>query len=514
MPKERLIMRKVKEVLRLKWGCGLSNRAVAQACGIARSTVAEYLRRATEAGLSWPLPSDMDEEKLEAKLFTPSPASLVQDRFVPDWAEVHRELKRKGVTLSLLWQEYRESHPEGYQYSFFCEQYRRWQGALDVCMRQDHKAGEKMFVDYSGQTMPVVTRKTGEVREAEIFVAVLGASNYTYAEATWTQRLPEWIASHVRALSFFRGSPAIFVPDNLRSGVSQPCRYEPLITRSYEECAAHYGAAVIPARIRRPQDKSKAELGVKGIQNQLLARLRNRTFFSLTELNQALASLLVEYNRRSFQKLEGSRKSLFETVELPALQPLPEQPYEYAEWKKARVNIDYHVAADGHFYSVPYKLVKQQIEVRLTATTVECFHKNNRVASHFRSHKKSGYSTTKEHMPEAHRQYAEWTPERLVRWAQKTGGETARVVETILASRPHPQQGFRACLGIMRLTKLYGHDRLEAACARALTVKAVSYKSIESILKKGLDRQPLPQQEPEAPPIDHDNIRGPEYYDE
>lgn len=512
MPKEKLPMRKVREVLRLKWGCGLSSRAVAQSCGIARSTVAEYLRRAERAELSWPLPEGLDEEKLDSLLFPVLEPVAAQERFLPDWAEVHRELKRKGVTLSLLWQEYKEAHPEGYQYSFFCEHYRRWQGALDVCMRQDHKAGEKMFVDYAGHTMPLTDRKTGEVREAQVFVAVLGASNYTYVEATEGQTLPDWIGSHVRALMFFRGAPAIFVPDNLRSGVSKAHWYEPEVNRSYEECARHFGAAVVPARVRRPQDKALAELGVQGIERQLLARLRNHTFFSLAELNRALWRLLEEYNQRPFQKLQGSRKSLFETLEQPALRPLPPQAYEYGEWKKARVNVDYHIAVDGHFYSVPYQLVKEQVDVRITATTVEVFHKHKRIASHFRGHHKNGYSTVKEHMPETHRQYAEWTPERLVRWAEKAGGQTAALIEAILAGRLHPQQGFRACLGIMRLGKLYGQDRLEAACARALAIQAPNFKSVESILKKGLDRQPLPKAEPEQPVIEHDNIRGPEYY--
>jgi transposase len=346
----------------------------------------------------------------------------------------------------------------------------------------------------------------------QIFVAVLGASNYTYVEATQGQTLPDWIGSHVRALVYFQGSPAIFVPDNLWSGVSKAHWYEPEVNRSYEECARHFGAAVVPARVRRPRDKALAELGVQGVERQILARLRNHCFFSLAELNRALWRLLEDYNRRPFQKLEGSRRSLFETVEQPALQPLPQESYEYGEWKKARVNIDYHIAVDGHFYSVPYQLVKEQVDVRATATTVEVFHRHKRVASHFRGRYKNGYTTVKEHMPEAHRQYAEWTPERLVHWAGKTGGETAALIETILASRPHPQQGFRACLGIMRLGKLYGQDRLEAACARALALKATSFKSVESILKKGLDKQPLPGPEPEPHAIDHDNIRGPEYY--
>jgi len=505
-------MRRIREVLRLSWEGGLSDRVVARSCSLARSTVAKYLHLAREAGLSWPLPEDLTDEALERRLF-PGPASCeAGERFTPDWAEVHRELKRKGVTLHLLWDEYKEAHPDGYRYSAFCARYRAWRGTLDVSMRQDHKAGEKLFVDYCGHTVPITDRATGELREAQVFVAVLGASNYTFAEATWTQSLPEWITSHVHAFRFFGGVPELIVTDNLRSGVSAAHRYEPELNRTYEDLSRHYGTAVLPARVCKPKDKAKVEKGVQDVEHRILAPLRHRTFFSLTELNDAIAPLLRQHNEHPFQKLNGSRRTLFEALDRPALKPLPSEPYEYAQWMKARVNIDYHVAVDGHYYSVPYQLVNQPLDVRLTATAVECFHKNKRVASHCRSHRPNQHTTVTGHMPQGHQHYAQWTPERLVQWAHKAGGETARAVETILASRPHPQQGFRSCLGLMRLAKQYGPERLEAACARALTLEAVSYKSVESILKKELDKRPLATPRPEPAPVDHDNIRGPEYY--
>jgi transposase len=503
-------MRKIKEVLRLCWECGLSERAASRRCSLARSTVAKYVDRAKKAGLSWPLPEALTEEALEEQLF-PSGAAPVTDRFVPDWAEIRGELVRKGVTLYLLWEEYRQAHPQGYGYSRFCERYRTWRGTLNLSMRQDHKAGEKMFVDYCGVTVPVTDRAVKEPREAQVFVAVLGASSYTFVEAFWTQRLPEWIAGHVDAFAFFGGVPDILVPDNLRSAVVSSHRYEPELNRTYEECARHYGCAIVPARIRHPKDKAKVEKAVQDVEQRVLAPLRRRAFFSIKELNEAIEWQLIELNERPFQKVPGSRRSLFESLDKPALKPLPERPYEYAEWSKARVGIDYHVAVQGHYYSVPYQYVSQQLDVRLTIRTLECFHKGKRVASHMRSDR-PGHTTVTEHMPKAHQHYVKWTPERLVDWAQKTGGETARAVETILASRPHPQQGFRACLGLMRLGKEYGPERLEAACARALAIRAVSYKSIDSILEKGLDKQPPPEKPAPQPAIEHNNLRGPEYY--
>ena len=504
-------MRKIKEVLRLQ-ASGMSNRKIAHSLSIARPTVADYLRRSAAVGLTWPLALQWDEARVEQQLFPVAPALTTRDRWPPDWLQVQRELKRKGVTVFLLWQEYREQHPQGYQYSWFCERYRQWLGKQDLVMRQDHRAGEKLFVDYAGHTIPVVNQHTGEMRAAQIFVAVLGASNYTYAEATWSQGLPDWIGAHQRTFAFLGGVPEIVVPDNLKSGVNQAHRYEPDINPTYQEFAAHYGVAVIPARVRRPKDKAKAEAGVLVVERWILAALRNRTFFSLAELNRAIRQLLQRLNTRPFKKLPGCRQELFTTLDQPALRALPVTPYTYAEWKKVRVHIDYHVEVDRHYYSVPYQLVKKQLDARVSEHTVECFYKSTRVVSHVRSLCKGGHTTVREHMPTSHQQYGDWSPQRLLHWAEKSGPATARVITTVLTARAHPQQGYRSCLGILRLGKSYGEERLEAACGRALLLGTSRYKSIESMLKHGLDNQPLPQQTELSLPPDHDNIRGPAYY--
>jgi transposase len=503
-------MRKVKEILRLYWGTGLSQRQIAISCGISRPTVTEYIRRAEAAGLSWPLPVEMDEAQLEQRLF-PRVRPQGAERPQPSWAQIHQELKRKGVTLFLLWQEYKEIYPEGFQYSTFCEYYRLWEGQLDLVMRQPHRAGEKLFLDYAGQTVPVIDRASGEVRPAQIFLAVLGASSYTYVEATWTQSIPDWIASHIHAFEFFQAVPEVLVPDNLKGGVTSPHRYEPDLNPTYQELALHYGVAVVPARVRKPRDKAKVEQAVLLAERWLLARLRHHPFFSLAELNAALHRLLEQLNRHPFKKLPGSRWELFQQLDRPAMCPLPAERYSYAQWLKAKVPIDYHVEVAEHYYSVPYQRVKQELEVRLTAHTVELFHRGVRVTSPVRSAQRGHHTTLTEHMPRAHQAYAEWTPQRLIHWAEQTGPHTAAVVAAILASRPHPQQGFRSCLGLMRLGEAYGKARLEAACQRASALQAYSYKSIASILKQRLDQKPLPEN-PESSPLRHPNIRGAEYY--
>lgn len=512
MPAERLSMRKTQEILRLKFGCGLSNRDIAKSISVSRSTVGDYLLRAKAAGLSWPLPEGMDEVTLERLLFPSATKVQRRDRPLPVWPEVHSELKRKGVTLALLWQEYKERNSDGYQYSWFCQNYEQWHGTIDLVMRHDYRAGEKVFVDYAGQTVDLIDQQTGEVKSAQIFVAVLGASNYTYAEATWTQTLPDWIGSHVRAFASFGGVPEVVVPDNLKSGVTKANYYEPDINPTYQDMASHYGLVVLPARVREPRDKAKAETGVQIVERQILAKLRNHTFFSLVELNQEVARLLAELNTKPFQKLPGSRQSLLESLERPALKPLPSIPYQFAEWKRATVHIDYHLEIDGHYYSVPYQLVKQKLDTRVTDTTVEIFHKAKRVTSHLRSHLKGRHTTVKEHMPENHRQYLEWSPERFLNWAKKIGPHTVILTEKILAARTHPQQAYRALLGIFRLGKSYTDQRLEAACARALIIGAVSFRSVESILKTGLDGKPTVSHDNQAEPVQHHNIRGADYY--
>jgi len=511
MAQERLTMRKIREVLRLKWECGLSNRAIARSCSISHSTVGEYVRRAEEAGLSWPLPSDLGEDELFEHLFPKAPDASSRVIPCPDWEWVHGELRKKSVTLRLLWVEYREEHPSGYGYSQFCALYRTWAKRLKPSMRITHKAGEKLFVDYAGQTIPVIDPETGEVRQAQIFIGVLGASNYTYVEAQWSQELPNWIGGHVRMFEFFGGAPEIVVPDNLKAGVKHPCRYEPDLNPTYQDLAEHYGVAVIPARPRKPKDKAKAEVGVQVAERWILARLRNCPFFGLVAVNHAISELLDPLNERPMEHLGQSRRELFEMLDQPALKPLPEESYEFAVWKKARVNIDYHIEFGKHYYSVPYSLIHEEVYVRATQSTVEIFYNNRRVASHRRMNAQGRHTTLAEHMPPAHQKYLEWPPERLIQWAETIGPQTAQLVQALLESCKHAQQAYRSCLGVLRLAEPYGAERLEAACRRALPAGIRSYKGVKNILDAKLDRVELEEPSPVVPKF-HDNVRGQSYY--
>jgi transposase len=504
-------MRKIREALRLR-ASGRTLREIGISLSVGRTTIGEYLKRADMAGLCWPLEDGLTDAEIELRLFHPADGEPRKCLAQPDWGQLHRELRRKDVTLSLLWEEYRAAHPEdGYGYSRFCELFRRWEGRLTPTMRQHHVAGERAFVDYSGNTVELVDGNTGEVREAQVFVAVLGASNFTYAEATWTQALPDWIGAHVRMLEFFGGVPGQLVSDNLKAGVTKACFYEPKVNRTYADFAAHYGTAVIPARPYKPKDKAKAEVGVQLVQRWILARLRKRRFFSLTELNVAIRELLTAFNARVTRHLGTSRQEQFETIEKPALMALPETAYEYAEWIERKVGIDYHVEVEKHYYSVPYKLLKEKIWARITARTIEIFHRSQRVASHVRTSGNRKHSTVAEHMPDSHRRYAGMTPGDIRQEAEKIGPNTGAPVEVILKTKSHPEQGFRACLGVVRLVKPYGREALEAACLRALEIGGYSYSSVKSILQNNLHRK-TPQKPVEGPAITHSNIRGPRYF--
>ena len=513
MPRKRLSMRNIREILRLKHSHSCSIREISSSCGVGRSTVSDYLHRAKAAGLGWPLPEGLTDTALEQRLFPSAVQPVAGTRFIPDFQKVHKELQsKKHVTLNLLWQEYKEQHPDGYQYSWFCHNYRDWTGRLDVVMRHEHRAGEKLFVDYAGQTVDLIDQQTGEIHDAQIFIAVMGASSCTFAEATLSQKVEDWIGSHVRAFTYFGGVPEIVVPDNLKSGVTKPCLYEPDINPTYNDLARHYNTVIIPARARKPRDKAKAEAGVLLVERWILARLRNHTFFSLADLNREIGKLLQILNKKPFQKLSGSRQSWFEEIDKPALKQLPSAPYELAYWKKAAVHLDYHVEVKGYYYSVPYTLVKKKLDIRYTQRTVECFYRGKRVASHLRNVPNGRHATIKEHMPLNHQKYLEWTPDRFKRWAAKIGKETTLLTELILLKRPHPQQAYRTLLGILRLEKAYGNSRLEAACSRALYINTLSYKSIESILKNGLDQKPLPEKSRGKDPVKHKNIRGAGYF--
>jgi transposase len=507
---KRLPMRKIREALRLQ-AAGLSKRQISESLGLGRTTAREYLERADRAGLSWPLPQDLSDGALEERLFPATSAGSAKERPPPDWPSIHRELRRAGVTLSLLWEEYRAVHPDGYGYSRFCELYSRWKGRLSPTMRQVHVAGEKMFVDYAGQTIDVFDGFTGEVRKAQLFVAVLGASSYTFAEATWTQGLPDWTGSHARAFAFFGGVPAQIVSDNLKAGITKACFHEPAVNRTYADLARHYDTAVVPARPYKPRDKAKVEVAVQLTERWILAALRNRKFFSLAELNAAIRGLLAKLNNRVTRHLGASRRDLFEKLDQPALKKLPQEPYEYAEWAERRVGLDYHVEVEKHYYSVPYKLLREKVWARLTQRTVEVFHRGKRVAAHVRSSSNRRHTTVREHMPSSHRRHADWTPERLMRKAAEIGRNTTVLVELIMRERRHPEQGFRSCIGIVSLARTHGADRLERACERALEIGTRSYSSVKSILKNNLDRQ-RPEPATDGPAITHANIRGSDYF--
>jgi transposase len=507
-------MRKIREILRLKGECKLSHAAVARSCQIGAGTVTEYLQRARAAGLSWPLPEGLGDDALERLLFPDSHRPHRVERPSPNWAWMHHELRKKGVTLRLLWLEYREAHPDdGYGYSQFCQLYSLWAARLKPSLRITHKAGEKCFVDYAGPTVPVTDPDTGEIRQASIFVGVLGASSYTYVEAHFGQTLPHWIGAHVRMMAFYQGVTEVVTPDNLKAAVKHPSRYEPDLNPTYHAFAEHYGTAVIPARVRKPRDKPKAEVGVQVVERWVLARLRNRQFFSLAELNDAIRELLDDLNRRPMRGWGKSRRELFESLDRPALKPLPERPYEFALLAHAKVGVDYHVQFEDNFYSVPYVLIGQPVMVRAAERTVEILHKGDRVASHRRSLGFRQYITAPEHRPPNHRAYLEWTPERFVAWAEKYGPSTRAVVEKRLGSHEHPERAFRSCLGILGLAKKVGPERLEAACARGIRFGITSWRGIKNILDSCYDQldaaEPVSASRATAA---HKNVRGNTYY--
>jgi transposase len=509
-------MRKVKEVLRLKYDCGLSERQIARSCQIARSTVADYLMKAKAAGMHWPEAANLSETQINERLFPVEPIPRSLQRPLPDCQYIYDQLRtyRKiNLTLSQLWIEYKEGHPDGYQYTQFCDYYRQWRGRLDYCMRQEHRAGEKVFVDYA-DGLSFIDIQSGEIISTQLFLAVWGASNFTYAEATLSQKLPDWTRSHVHAFEYFNCAPRVLVPDNLKSAVSAACKYEPELNPTYTDMAEHYGCAVLPARPYHPRDKAKVEAGVLIAQRWILAVLRKRTFYSLAEINAAIRQCLEHLNNRVLRRAKKSRRELFETLDRPVALPLPQKPYEYAEWYQARVNIDYHITVDEHYYSVPFHLLRQKLDIRLTATTVEAFQKGERVAAHVRSYIKGGYTTLKEHMPSEHRSYAEWSPDRFIRWAGKIGEATAQLVTRVLANRAYPEQAYKTCLGIINLSRHYEKERVEAAAKRALQFNTCTFRSMKSILSIGLDRQPERggQRTGQLSLPLHQNIRGREYY--
>lgn len=510
-------MRKLKEVLRLRFEQKLSCQQIARSCAISAGSVCNYLKRAASANLKWPLPEAWDDAQVQAALFPHSPksATLGKTKTLPDFAAVHHELiTQKHMTLQLLWEEFHETTPGGIHYSRFCDLYRRWMKKLDVVLRQEHKAGEKLFVDWAGATIPVFDRHTGVPWQAPLFVAAHGASSYTFAEATADQQMESWLRVHVHAFEYSHGIPALVVPDNTKTAVTKAHRYDPDLNPTYYNFALHCGFGIVPARPYKAKDKAKVENAVQVAQRWIVAVLRHRKFFALEELNIAIGELLVKLNNRPFRKRDGSRASVFEAVDKPALKPLPAEPFDLSQWATARVNIDYHIAFDANFYSVPYNLVHEMVEIRSTPSTVEILHKGLRVASHVRNHGREQTVTINEHRPKSHQEHLKWPPSRLLNWAETIGPHTTMLFERIMSGKPHPEMGYRSCLGIIRLAEKYTSQRVEAAAERALLTGACRYKSVESILKKSLDRLPLPSPDPPSgtTPTGHDNIRGAEYF--
>jgi transposase len=498
MAQERLGVRSVREVLRLKLELGRTDTEVAASIRCARSTVGECVRRASAAGLgTWSDVTGLSDADLEAKLY---PRSLgrghlpTRERPLPEWSRLHAELQKRGnekLTLSLLWQEYKAEHPEGYGLTQFFEYYARWKKTLSVSMRQEHRAGEKAFVDYCDGLF-IVDPRTGEKKTTELFVGTLGASSFTFAEASFSQDLPSWLLSHVRMFEYFGGVTGAVIPDNLKAGVKSPDRYEPEINPSYQDMATHYGTCILPARVRRPKDKAKVEAAVLVAQRWILMRLRKRVFYSLSEMNAAIREGLELMNARKMRGIGKSRCELWEEVDRPALKPLPPTRYEFAAWSKAKLGINYHVRTDDHFYSAPYRLIHKELWCRSTSETIEIFHRGVRVASHARSTLKFKYTTDKAHMPEAHRSVAEWTPERIASWAGKIGPQASAVVELIMNAKAHPEQGFNAALGVIRLADRFTAARLETACRRAIQIESPHYKTIQTMLKNRMESVELP----------------------
>jgi transposase len=507
-------MRKIKEILRLHFEQKLGQRQIARSANVSQSTVHDYLARMKDAGLKWPLGEEWDEQRLEEALFPPGRiAAKPPQRIQPDFTHVRQQLQQhRDLTLELLWEEYRIQHPEGYCYSRFCILYRRWKKQQDVVLRQDHRPGEKLFLDWAGATIPI-HHQDGSITQAPLFVSALGVSSYTYAEAVTDQQMASWLKVQRNALEFYGGCPQLLIPDNTKTGVTRACIYEPDLNPTYQEFAVHYRVAVMPARPRKPRDKAKVESAVQVVQRWIVMRLRQRRFFAVREANDAIGALLTDLNNRPFRKRRDEcRASLFAKIDRPALRPLPAERYDLSLWSQARVNIDYHVAFDGNWYSVPYTLTGEPVEVRSTPATIEIFHRGKRIASHLRSRERNKPVTQNEHRPKSHQAHLEWPPSRMVNWAATVGAHTAQLVQRMLEEKPHPEMGYRACLGIIRLAQKYSPARVESAAERALFTGAIPYKNVKSILQNGLDSQASEKPPQSRPSPDHENLRGPEYF--
>jgi len=515
MPTKRLSMRQLRTILRLRLQAKLSLRQIKDSLRLSLGAVQKICSKAEDLKLDWLSIEQLDDQQLASQFYPAADTRSSNSFQLPDWSEVYRELKGKGVTKHLLWEEYTQQFPNrSYSYPQYCMLYQQWQKKQKRSMRQHHKAGEKLFVDYAGQTIPIVQQETGEIQFAQIFVAVMGASNLTYAEATWSQRLPDWISSHVRTFEFMGGVPALLIPDNLKSSTTRACRYDPDINMAYQQLAAHYGTAIVPARPRKPQDKAKAEVGVQIIERWILARLRHHTFFSLAELNQHIHFLLEEVNNKPFKQLKGTRQQWFDSLDKPALLPLPKQAFEFTEIKIVKVNIDYHIQYDNHLYSVPHHLVGEKLELHAKEFLIEMYFHNRCICQHAR-HYQPGVTTVPKHMPERHEKHHKWSAGRLMNWAKDIGDDVLVWVKSQLKQKQHEEQAYRVCLGLLNLSRQYPNERLNTACRIANQKSLYRLKQVKSILLSNQDKlQPnLFEQETVSPlPQSHENIRGPKSY--
>ncbi len=506
MPAQPTSLRMIKDILRLKWQGELSHAQIATTLNISKGVVAKYVTQAQVAGLHWDAVHAMSEQQLASAVQPRSVATAAV--VVPDWPRIHRELDRKGMTLMLLWQEYVAAHPEGrtWRYTQFCEHYKAFAKTLKRSMRQHRRAGEKLFIDFAGPTVPL-----RDGARAQVFVSAMAASSYVFACATPAQRLDDWIEGMVRALHFYGGVPQLIVPDNASAVIAAPDRYEPRANQTVLDFARHYGCSVLPARPRSPKDKATAESSVQVITRWVLARLRHERFDTVAQVDAAIAALLPSVNERAFQKLDGSRASVFAEIDAPALMPLPGARYELARFKTVKVHIDYHVEIEGHRYSVPHALVGQELSARLTRRGVELLLRGQRVAAHAKGERQGGFTTVEAHMPAAHRAHMQWTPQRLIEWGQRIGMACGEFITRLLQTYKHPEHGYRSCLGLLSLERRYGQARLEAACERALGLGALRYRYVRDVLANNLDLLAQDAAVEWSSPV-HANLRGPDYY--
>jgi transposase len=508
-------MKRVREALRLYEKCGLSLRKTAQALSVSRPVLTDYLTRCREHEISYDKACELTDAQLSSVFQTDiTQKNTHYQTLLGLFPEYARELSRLGVTRQFLWEEYRNDHNGTYSYSQFCYHFQQWNDKQEVSMVIEHKAGDKLYVDYTGKKLQLVDYKTGEITPVEIFVATLGASKLIYAEAVRSQKKQDFIQAQVNTLEYIGGVPQAIVPDCLKSAVSKGHRYEPDINPEYQKFAEHYETTILAARPYKPKDKAVVEGAVKIVYQCIFAPLRDRVFHTIDELNVAIREELEKLNNRVMQQYKKSRWEMFHDIEKEYLSPLPVETYQYQEYRRLKVQCNYHVylSTDKHYYSVPYSYLGKHVELFYTPTSVEIFHNNQRIALHRRNQHTYGYTTVHEHLPPQHRYKDNWNSEKLLSWGESIGRHVRDVVDTILSRKTHPEQGFKSCMGILNLTKKYDHTRLDKACQKALMYEYVSYKGIENMLKNGVEENMQQELFKEYTHGIHENVRGQKYY--